>query len=251
MDQKKENVVKKVSLDGMRFTGPKTSASSAKPAPKVASSATTSSEKSSSTATNRLASVTGKPASTMEKQTSTISAIGVKRKKSKSLKKGNPLMWVLGCLIMVIVVISAVLIIRNLTNGEPEPEPVVSNGDSSVTEKPTEEEERITKETLEKYLDPGIEGYREDTFGENVHEAIVVSMHNKSEEKVSLMMEIIAVDKNGEIKDSSYVSAENMLPGETQSFPMFVESKIPMNELKDMEFKVYRANTYDATPSAE
>jgi hypothetical protein len=155
---------------------------------------------------------------------------------------------ILGALIVAIIAISVALVIHN-SRSEEESGPIVTDEvAATVTTKPTEEEEDVTKATLDKYAEVNIDGYMEDTFGDDINEAIVVSLKNKSEEKVSLTVEIIAINQKGEVVDSSYLSAENMNPGETQSFPMFTSSSIPMNELKNMEFKVYRAYTYDPTP---
>ena len=162
-------------------------------------------------------------------------------------KNKKYLYLILGALVIAILVISIALIIRNATNPEAT-DPKITDEVVNVTSKPTQDEESVTKETLEKYAEINIEGYKEDTFGDEVSEAIVVDMKNKSEEEVSLTAEIVVINKNNEIVDSSYISAEEMAPGETQSFPMFTSSSIPMNELKDMEFKVYRVYTYNPTP---
>ena len=163
-------------------------------------------------------------------------------------KNKKYLYLLLGALVIAILAISIALIVRNATNPEIT-DPKMTAAVANVTSEPTQDEESITKETLEKYAEINIEGYKQDTFGDGVGEAIVVSMKNKSEEKVSLTAEIIVVNGNNEIVDSSYISADKMAPGETQSFPMFTSSSIPMKELKDMQFKVYRAYTYDSAPA--
>lgn len=152
---------------------------------------------------------------------------------------------IIGALLVAVLAVVIALVIRNSRGSFAPPE---ITGEPTVTTIPTEEENATTNDTLSKYAEINIEGYKEGDYGEGIDGAIVVSLKNKSHEKASITFEVVAINENGEIVDSSFVSAENLAPGENRSFPLFIGSAVPIEKLKNMDFRVYRALTYDSEP---
>lgn len=125
-----------------------------------------------------------------------------------------------------------------------------NNGDETSTsptiEENTEEQKKTTEETVNKYAEVTIEGYKEVDDNSLSGKAVVVEVQNKSEEIVSLAIDIGAYDNDDNVMETSSLYAEGMEPGQIYSFNTFVYTELSEEQLRTAKFKVYRAHTYNA-----
>lgn len=94
-----------------------------------------------------------------------------------------------------------------------------------------------------KYADVEISDYQEvkgATFGK----AVPVKIKNISDKTRSFSIYIEAVDANGDRIDESYVSAENLAPGQTQSSNAFEYTKLTDEEMENATLRIYRSSTF-------
>ena len=175
-----------------------------------------------------------------------------KTPKIKKLKnKKLPIFIAVG--ITVILVVIGVVVAINLPQG--------SSDNSSNTEETaatipgnietTEEENKVTEETLDKYAGVSFEGYQqvEDELG--THGAVVVSVKNTSDKRTNLAVDIVAKDEEGNILDQSSLYAEGIEPEQVQTFYTFVYSELSPEQLKSAKFEVNRAYTYSTDGTDE
>lgn len=130
-----------------------------------------------------------------------------------------------------------------------------SNGDdvpvSGVVEENTEEIQKITDETVNKYTDIKVEGYQHVENESFTGDAVVISVKNVSEEEVSLAITMGAYDGDGNLLETSSMYAEGIQPGQTHVFNTFVFTQLTPEQLQSATYKVYKASTYSATGSGE
>lgn len=151
-------------------------------------------------------------------------------------------------LLIALIAIIALLIINNTNKSDPEG---ASDGSSPVFST-TEEEEKITKETLDKYTEITIEGYKEIDNNPVANAAVIVSVKNISNEKVSLAIVMAAMDENDNVLETSSIYAEGIEPGQTHTFETFVYTELTPDQLRNAKYKAYKASTYEApTPSSD
>ena len=125
------------------------------------------------------------------------------------------------------------------------------SGTSTTTQDElSEETKRVTEETINKYADITVEGYKEVEDGSLSSKAVVISVKNHSDEVTSLAIVMGAYDSDGNLLDTSSLYAEGIQPGQTHVFNTFVYSKLSPEQLESVTYKVYKASTYEA-PNAE
>ena len=138
--------------------------------------------------------------------------------------------------------IGVALAMRNNNSGDDES---ITEGNTGTVIEPNDEEtKRITEETVNKYTEIKVEGYREVEDNSINGKAVVINVKNISEETVSLAIVMGAYDSNGNLLDTSSLYAEGIQPGQTHIFNTFVYSELTPEQLESATYKVYKANTY-------
>ncbi|MBR3115777.1 hypothetical protein IKF30_00930 [Candidatus Saccharibacteria bacterium] len=162
--------------------------------------------------------------------------------KNKSIK--YIIIAIIGVLLLVGIGVGVAIAMSN--NGDKGTEPDNSGDTSTATEENDEETKRITEETIKKYTDIKVEGYRDVEDNSVNGKAVVVSVHNISEEVVSLAIVMGAYDQEGNLLDTSSLYAEGIQPDQTHVFNTFVYSELTPKQLESATYKVYKAHTYNA-----
>lgn len=172
----------------------------------------------------------------------------LKKPTVKSISKTSKKLWLfilIGVAICVFIGITIALVIHN-TDSTKENSKQNSEILNPPIEENTEEINAITKETIDKYAEVTIEGYKEVDDNSLSGKAVVVKVQNKSEEIVSLAIDIGAYDNDDNVMETSSLYAEGMEPGQIYSFNTFVYTELSEEQLRTAKFKVYRASTYNA-----
>lgn len=170
-----------------------------------------------------------------------------KPSKPSSKKSGNSKLWlyvVAGVAVCAIIGV-IIAIVMNLPKGGDN-----SGDDTSLNlppEENTEEQKRITEETVSKYAEVTVDGYREIEDGSMEGKAVIVKVRNKSEETVSIAVIIGAYDSSDTLLETSSVYAESVQPDQTHTFNSFVFSQLSPEQLQSAKYKVYRAYTYNVS----
>lgn len=166
--------------------------------------------------------------------------------KIKNLKK----FWVwFGIIIGVIIAVVIVCLVLYFIN-----KPVEGgsgDGEANVFgEVMTEEEKQVTRQVMDEYADVTVEGVEEveDELGK--HNAVIVKVKNISDKTISLAIDIVAKDKDGNMLDKSSLYAEGIGPEQVYSFQTFVYSILTIDQLKAAEYDIYKAYTYN-TPGTQ
>ena len=155
--------------------------------------------------------------------------------------------WVIGGAITVISLIIALAPqLSNLSN----PQNIgIYNLESNLTN----EEKEITQETVNEYANLQLEGYQQVKEGNRSFDAVVIKVTNKGQDTACIAVKLVAEDQEGSIIDRSSLYAEEIHPGETQTFNTFAYSDLAPGRLQNAKFEIYKAYTYDcsATKSSE
>ena len=171
----------------------------------------------------------------------------VTKKEKKSHKKSINKKTILGIGIAAVVIIALIILAITIAN-QPHGNTEGDTGEETVQtiEPTTEEENKITKETLDKYAEVTIDGYKKVDNNEISSDVVIVHVKNISEEQTSLAIAVVAEDNDGKVLDISYLYAEGITSGETQEFQTFVYTKMTPEQMQNAKYKVYKANTYEA-----
>ncbi len=146
----------------------------------------------------------------------------------------------------IIIAAIVVAIIINNKNNEPNSLGEGTSAQSLISE----EEKRITEETLKKYAEVTIDGYQ-DVNDPNTKKAVVVNVKNISNETTSLAVTIGAYGKNDNLLETSSTYAENIEPGQSVTFNTFIFTDLTEDQLNSATFKVYTAKTYTVENTIE
>lgn len=168
-----------------------------------------------------------------------------KSKKSKAKKNKKPLLIGIGIAVIIAIIIAVVVVSLTLIPRGDGEQGDNGSGTQEIA-KPTEEEEKVTKEVLDKYAEVTVEGYKKVDDNEISSDIVRVLIKNISDERASLHIVVVAQDKDGKALDVSHMYAEGIMPGETQQFDAFVYTEMTPEQMKNAEYKVYTANTYEA-----
>lgn len=174
------------------------------------------------------------------------SASAAKAHKAKA-EKGNSKLWIIVAVVVAVCVIVGVVVAIMLTRGQGGEGGGESSDEqgSSVIEENSEEVQKITQETINKYAEVKVEGYMDVEDNPVTNKAVVVTVKNISDEVVSLAITLGAFDKDGNVLETSSVYAEQIQPGQTHKFDTFVYTELTPEQLNAADIKVYRANTYN------
>lgn len=218
-------------------TAVKVPVSSAKPSAPVAKTDNTA-VKTAPTAINK------KPTANPTQATPVSSANSKKasKKGGKDNKKGKIVLFGI-CVAVIIIAIIAIIIVTTRGDGT-YPTDEQDGGTPAVAEV-TEDEIKKTKETLDKYAEVTVDGYKQEEGHEISEHIVKVHVKNISEEQTSLHIVIVANDKDGNALDVSHLYAEGIRPGETQEFDTFVYTTMTPEQMKAATYKVYTADTYE------
>lgn len=98
-------------------------------------------------------------------------------------------------------------------------------------------------DAIGKTLEVTIEGYQDiDDFWSD--KGLVVTMKNISDKTQSFTVNIEALDANGNRIDESFVSAEDLAPGQSKTDNAFTLSSLDEEILENATFRIYRATSY-------
>lgn len=172
-------------------------------------------------------------------------AVGEIGKQAKMQKKGKKLSKKTYLLIMgagiVIVALITVVVLLCIPKGTSE-EGV--SPDVLLETITTEEENELTKQVLDKYVEADIQGYQRMDNEDGLNDVVVISIKNISDERTNLALDVVALDDNENVLDKTSLYAEGIEPGQTQVFQAFALSELTPEQLKVAHYKIYRANTY-------
>lgn len=162
-------------------------------------------------------------------------------------KKRNRKLVVLVIVILIVLILSVIitsLILNSLFNNNvPEVEDSADQTIISI-ESLTEEEKLTTQQTVDTYADVSIQGYQYVDDENGGYHAVVVTVTNKSNEKTSITVDIVAKDGEDNKLDLASVYAEGIEPNQTQAFYIFAHSKLSDEQLESANFEVYKAYIY-------
>lgn len=149
--------------------------------------------------------------------------------------------WIIGGAVIIIVAIIAFAPqLSNLSN----PQNIgIYNLESNLTN----EEKEITQETVNEYANLQLEGYQQVKEGNRSFDAVVIKVTNKGQDTTCIAVKLVAEDQEGSIIDRSSLYAEEIHPGETQTFNTFAYSDLAPGRLQNAKFEIYKAYTYDCT----
>lgn len=103
--------------------------------------------------------------------------------------------------------------------------------------------EGYESDALGKTVEVTIEGYQDiDDFWSD--KGLVVTVKNISDKTQSFTVNIEALDANGNRIDESFVSAEDLAPGQSKTDNAFTLSSLDEDVLENATFRVYRATSY-------
>ena len=161
------------------------------------------------------------------------------QKKGKKLGKKTYLL-IVGVGVVVIALIT-VAILMSIPRGGGEGEDDVRASVNSLT---SDEENALTKQVLEKYVEADIQGYQKVDNDDGLNDVVVINIKNISNERTNLALDVVAMDDDENVLDVTSLYAEGIEPGQTQIFQAFALSKLTPDQLKKAHYKIYRANTY-------
>lgn len=144
--------------------------------------------------------------------------------------------------IVVFVAVITATILSNVFRGGEENED--STPKISIDTLSTEEENALTKQVLEKYVDATIEGYQKVENDQGLNDVVVINIKNISDEKTNLALDVVALDDDGNVLDKTSLYAEGIEPGQTQIFQAFALSELAPEQLQAAHYEIYRAKTY-------
>ena len=240
---------------GSAGTATKVAAPIAKPVAKTAPVNATASQPRASQGATQPLNASPKIGQAQSTGTTAVADSSKKQEKTASAKKDNKKtkLWlgVCGGVLIVAVIIAIVVVLLNNNGGQQgSGEDELDDNTNAIINGDSEEVKRVTDETMGKYAEVNVEGYK-DMEGEDASgKAVIVTVKNVSEETVSLAITIGAYDHEGNLLDTSSVYAEGIGPGQTSRFNAFVFTELTPEQLGSAEYKVYTANTYE-TPWAE
>ena len=168
----------------------------------------------------------------------------------KLQKKKKKRIYITSTTLIVIAVLSAVITTLVLQNNQKGPKDDIPPA-TTETEELTEEDIETTKKTLDETAIIEVLGYRQLEDDDGLHNVVAVTVTNSGQETTSIAADIVAKDDEGNILDKSSLYAENIKPGESVLFNLFVFSTLTAEELQNAKYEVYKANTYEAPFAAE
>ncbi len=186
----------------------------------------------------------------MEKKKNPISALRnrvkgrsseqfVAREKGKKFGKKTYLLIVgAGIVVVALITVAILMGILRSGGGSEEIERI------SVNSLTSDEENALTKQVLDKYVEADIQGYQRMDNEDGLNDVVVISIKNISDERTNLALDVVALDDNESVLDKTSLYAEGIEPGQTQVFQAFALSELTPEQLKAAHYKIYRANTY-------
>ena len=199
---------------------------------------------------------TSKPVQARPSNVSGSTASSTKQEGKSTTKKNNKKtgLWlgVCGGLFAVAVIVAVVAILSNNNNGEQggSADGTSTNTNNAIVDGDSEEVKQITQDTMARYAEVNVEGYKDIEDEDASGKAVIVTVKNTSQETVSLAITIGAYDSDGNLLETSSVYAEGIGPEQTNRFNTFVFTNLTPEQLSTAEYKVYTANTYE-TPAVE
>ena len=145
----------------------------------------------------------------------------------KNKNKSNKTLIIAGIVVLAIIIIVSIIAAVSSNNtptseGEGLTEDEVFYNGSVLTEKDKE----TTKSTLDKYADINVKGYDQIEDENGTHNVVAVEVTNKSEETVSIAVDLAAKDNDDKVLDISSLYAEGITPGQTYSFNLFYYTEL-------------------------
>ena len=173
----------------------------------------------------------------VEAKPATEKPVSPKPAKESNGKKQQVILIAAIAAVVLAIIVAIVAIV--LTNNKPEePAPI---DPSSLVKPLTEEEKRITEQTVNEYVDIEVEGYKQ----EGDRTTVIINIKNSGQKQTCLALDIVAKDENGTIIDKTSLYAEGIEPGQTQRFFAFELSQLKPEQLASAKYEIYKARTYE------
>ena len=131
-----------------------------------------------------------------------------------------------------IIAIAVFLIVKAFQNNSSDAgTPIDESNATVITDELTEEDKTETGRVTNDLIDVEFVGYQqiEDELGQ--HGAIVTNVKNKSNDTLTVAVDVVAKDNDGNILDKSSLYAEGIGPGQTYSFNLFVYTALTEDQL--------------------
>ena len=177
----------------------------------------------------------------------------VKKAGKKWQKYLKPKMIAVCGVVFVMVLVLVVVVLTTVFN-----KPGEDSGDETVENvallpsnyDTTEEEDATTKKIMDEYINIEVGELEEveDEHGKN--SAIPITVKNVSEEKMTVAIEVVALDGDGNPLDVASLYAEGIEPGQSYLFRAFELSALSDEQLRQAKYEVHKAYTYEA-PTTE
>lgn len=171
--------------------------------------------------------------------------------KKKEKKNNKTIMYTTGIFVVLIIVLVVVIIAVNAGQNNSGEEVDVNRDTRLVTnsDTTTEDEDQITKEVLEHYAEVKVVGYQEIESEDGAYGAIEIDVKNISDKKISLAVDVVAKDKDGNVLDKTSLYAEEMELEQSYTFNVFSNSELSKEQLQNATVEVLRAYTYGTEES--
>lgn len=228
-----------------------------KPTTKTAPASVTTSQSHTNQGVTHSPNSTSKPVQARPSNVSGSTTSSTKQEGKSTTKKNNKKtgLWLGACgglLLVVAVIIAVVAILSNNNNGGQggSADGTSTNTNNAIVDGDSEEVKQITQDTMARYAEVNVEGYKDIEDEDASGKAVIVTVKNTSQETVSLAITIGAYDSDGNLLETSSVYAEGIGPEQTSRFNTFVFTNLTPEQLSTAEYKVYTANTYE-TPAVE
>ena len=164
----------------------------------------------------------------------------VKNKVGNKNGDNKKYIYILAGVIALIVVLIVAIVLVNATRNNNDGEAVEAPVDVTTTE----EENAITKQVMDKYVEINVDGYQRVDNEDGLNDVVVIRIKNTSDERTNLALDVVALDDAENVLDKTSLYAEGIEPGQEQIFQAFALSELTPEQLKNAHYKVYRANTY-------
>ena len=170
--------------------------------------------------------------------------------KGKSDKKKLISIILIAIVAVAIIAVAVFQIIRSLQSNNTATETEEEASSTVISDELTEEDKTETGRVTNNLIDVEFVGYQqiEDELGQ--HGAVVTNVKNKSNDTLTVAVDVVAKDNDGNILDKSSLYAEGIGPGQTYSFNLFVYTALTEDQLKSAKYEVYKAYTYTAPSEA-
>ncbi len=161
---------------------------------------------------------------------------------SKKAKKSATKNFIIAVIAGALLVAAIVAIIIAIANNNGQPSTTGGNTTPAGSGMLTEEDKKVTQETM-KEIEIGFDGYQHIDDGVNNVDAVVVNVKYNGSKNTNIAIEVAAKDGDT-VLDTSSLYIEGVEPGREQKVYLFVYSELTADQLAKAKYEVYKAYTY-------